>query len=165
MRPPLSVVSLALVLVATSAHSYVSGAGADRVSEKEAILKVVQQYVEAYNQRDVAAIRALFDKDADIVTLVAAYRSLEEIERFFDSSMARGGTIRLSSLGPRSLRFLRPDVAILDVGWETTGVCAFDGKEMPPLHRMGTFVLAKNRGRWVFSAMRLRTYTISKPKS
>jgi hypothetical protein len=50
MRPRLSVVSLALVLVVISSYSYVSGAGTNHVSEKEAILKVVEQYVEAYNQ-------------------------------------------------------------------------------------------------------------------
>ena len=42
MRPRLSVGGLALVLVVISSYSYVSGADANHVSEKEAILKLVQ---------------------------------------------------------------------------------------------------------------------------
>jgi uncharacterized protein (TIGR02246 family) len=162
MYPRLSVLSLALFAIVVPFYPCITSTGVN--PEKEAVLEVLHQYVEAYNRRDAEALTALFDKDADIVTTVSACRSLEQIEIFFKTSMARGGTIREPSLQTRSLRFLRPDVAILDVSWETTGIRTHDGKQMPPLHRTGTFLLVKNRGGWVFSAMRPRTFTISKPK-
>jgi uncharacterized protein (TIGR02246 family) len=160
MHPRLSLVSFALALGVISIDSYVSEAGVNYASEEETILKVVEQYVEAYNRRDVNAITALFDKDADIVTLVAVYRGLEEIERFFKSSVAKEGTITLSRARSDSIRFLRPEVAIVDVSCEITGMLSHNGEVMPRLHRMGTFLLVKNGGCWFFSAMRLRTFTI-----
>jgi uncharacterized protein (TIGR02246 family) len=162
MRTQSSPVSLAFVLV-IFINPYVSRASINNVSEEDAIRKVVEQYVEAFNGRDVNALTALFDKDADIVTLVATHRGLEEIKRFFESSVAQGGTITSARVRPHSLRFLRPDVAISDVDCEIAGVRAHDGEEMPTLHVAGTFLLVKNREIWMFSAMRLRTFTMAQP--
>ena len=45
-----------------------------------------------------------------------------------------------------SVRFLKPDVAVVDGAWETTGAHTSSGKELPTLKGFFTLALVKKKG-------------------
>jgi len=47
-----------------------------------------------------------------------------------------------------SVRFLKPDVAVVDGVWETTGAHTSSGKELPTLKGFFTLALVKRKGQW-----------------
>lgn len=53
-----------------------------------------------------------------------------------------------------SVRFLKPDVAVVDGAWETTGAHTSSGKELPTLKGFYTLVLVKKKGRWLVASSR-----------
>src|SRR5215469_4212467 len=84
-----------------------------------AIRGVVSKFAETLNQHDIKAFAQLFAEDADFVTIVAGHdKGRDEIERHFSAIMS--GMYKDSPLTARSVsvRFLRPDVALVHVGRE-----------------------------------------------
>lgn len=52
------------------------------------------------------------------------------------------------------VRFLSPDLAIVDGSWTVTGARDAAGKELPPLRGRGVEVVQRMHGRWRFVATR-----------
>ena len=52
------------------------------------------------------------------------------------------------------MRFLTPDVAIVDGQWTITGARDASGKELPPIKGRGVEIARKTDNRWRFVATR-----------
>lgn len=125
----------------------------DESAERRAILKLGQALQDAWNRGDAAGYAALFTDDAGFVAWNGAHgygrQAIEEAHRpLFDGPLA-GSRIALvddaDSARPESLRFLRPDVAIMI----TAGVVTLPGQSAGPDHdSVQTFVLVKNGKSW-----------------
>jgi len=50
-------------------------------------------------------------------------------------------------------RFIRPDIAAVDVHWKMTGVIDAQGSPRPDREGLLNFVMAKNAGRWEILVM------------
>jgi hypothetical protein len=51
------------------------------------------------------------------------------------------------------IRFLRPDVAVVQVSWRfTEGILLVDGDRIPPFSQVDTFVVIKSQGVWLVAA-------------
>ena len=100
--------------------------------EEEAIRHRVEQFVETWNQHDPSAIASLFSKDSDCVTLGGDWlRGQEAIEQ--DMAKDHATVFRESQLMTNAggVRFLRPDVAVVHVTCELTGLLGRDGQKLP----------------------------------
>jgi uncharacterized protein (TIGR02246 family) len=120
--------------------------GADQES---AIIKLVQQYVDARDLRDPKAIEALFIPDADQLVSSGEWRRGRKavVEGALASSKREAGSRRTIRL--ETIRFLTPEVAIADGPYELAGLPGGQDRKM-----WTTFVLKRIQGNWRIAAIR-----------
>jgi uncharacterized protein (TIGR02246 family) len=128
-------------------------------AERRAILELGQALQDAWNRGDAAGYASLFTDDADFVAWNGSHgRGRQAIEdghrRLFDGPLAGSRMVLVGddaeAAPPESLRFVRPDVAIMVI----PGVVTPAGQSATsPDHRsVQTFVLIKNGNHWRVAA-------------
>ena len=131
----------------------------DDAAECRAILDLGQALQDAWNRGDAAGYASLFTDDADFVAWNGLYgrgrQAIEEAHRpLFDGPLAGSRMILAGGdeeFGPpESLRFVRPDVAIM----VTSGAVVLAGQSATGSDHesVQTFVLIKNGNRWRVAA-------------
>ncbi len=131
----------------------------DESAERRAILELGQDLQDAWNRGDAAGYASLFTDDADFVAWNGSHgRGRQAIEdahrRLFDGPLAGSRMVLIDddaeSASPESLRFVRPDVAIMVI----SGVVTLAGQSAtsPDHESVQTFVLIKNGDRWRVAA-------------
>jgi uncharacterized protein (TIGR02246 family) len=112
--------------------------GAQVASAETAILHLLETFTDGWNRRDLAAVASPFSEEADFITVTGLWwRGRAEIAERHRTRFRPG---RLNSEGV-SIRFLRPDVAVVHLQWESGG-----GKGIL------TFLASEENGRWQFDA-------------
>jgi uncharacterized protein (TIGR02246 family) len=140
------------------------GARPAKPGEREAIRKVIAAGVAALNKHDDKAFAAVFHPDADFGH-VAGWRGrgrkgiLLAHLRFFQKGGPKPGGISYQKAVVRAaephIRFLRADVATVDVPWTLTGVTGSDGKVRPAEKGLAMLVLTREKGSWGVASYRL----------
>ncbi len=131
----------------------------DEPAERRAILELGQALQDAWNRGDAAGYVALFTDDADFVAWNGTYgrgrQAIEDAHRRLFGGPLAGSRMVLADDGaesapPRSLRFIRPDVAVM----VTRGVVtpASQSATSPDHQSVQTFVLIKNGNHWRVTA-------------
>lgn len=109
---------------------------------------------DAWNAHDAAAFAALFHDDADFTNVFGMTASGRVgVERFhaplfatiFKHSRFRAEAIRI--------RYIRPDVALMDIRWNMTGAEDRDRKPWPDRNGLMTVVMTPRNGGWAISVM------------
>jgi uncharacterized protein (TIGR02246 family) len=116
---------------------------------RRAIAAVVNAVVAAWNRHDAAAYAAPFAEDADFTSvfgLLAKGRAAIEASHaaifktmFKDSHLTADET---------RIRFIRPDVAAVDVRWTMTGARDPQGKVWPARQGLLNQIVTEQRGTW-----------------
>ena len=132
-------------------------AEADDTRDEAAVRELIDKLTEAYNRHDTKAVAALFEPEADIVS-INTYRGPTGIERFF--SGMNGDPIE-SPAKTTPIRFLTEDVAIIDMDTELPGMKCSDVKPLPTMKFQAAFIAKRINGKWLFTALRIRTRTTS----
>jgi len=131
----------------------------DKTAERRAILELGQTLQDTWNRGDAAGYASLFTDDADFVAWNGSYgRGRQAIEdghrRLFDGPLAGSRMILVDddakSAPPLSLRFVRPDVAIMVTSSAVTP--AGQVATRPDHQSVQTFVLTKNGDCWRVAA-------------
>jgi uncharacterized protein (TIGR02246 family) len=138
-----------------------SGAAFGANEDEEAIRKLMDELVAAYNRHDADAMADLFTRDADACVSLSRYRGRNQIASFFAG--IEGDAIE-SPAKTASIRFVTPDVALMDVETTLTGLRGVDGGELPPLLIKACFIATKKDNRWVYVALRIQTFSSSQPR-
>ena len=145
-------VMVLMVLMFMSVCVLTSNAQTTQKSNKDeaAIRQVVQQVQDGWNAHDGKAFAAPFAADADYVVVNGMkLKGREAIEKghtaifttiYKDSHNV--GTVR-------SIRFLRPDVAVVHVEWNLEFRA---GGETRKGHALSTMVMTKENGKWSIAA-------------
>ncbi len=130
----------------------------DESADRQAILQLGRALQDAWNRGDAAGYASLFTGDADFVAWTGARgRGRQAIEdghrQLFDGPLASSRMFLAgddAATPPGSLRFVRPDVAIM----VTPGVVTLAGQSAtdPDHQSVQTFVLVKDGGRWQVAA-------------
>lgn len=139
--------SAALARVPVQASPGQSGA------DVAAIKEVVAGYSDAFNRHDAAATANLFAEDADFTNLRGVYRhGRKEIEQTFVTLYA--GVLKNARRTDtvKNVRFLTPEIAVMDDLWKIEGSTAPDGSANPGRKGLFDWVLTKVNGRWVITA-------------
>lgn len=131
----------------------------DEATERRAVLALGQALQDAWNRGDAAGYASLFTEDADFVAWNGTYgRGRQAIEdghrRLFGGALA-GSRMVLVATGeeaapPESLRFVRPDVAIMVIPGVVT--LAEQSATGPDHESLQTFLLVKESGDWRVAA-------------
>jgi uncharacterized protein (TIGR02246 family) len=143
-----AVVALALVSVGTATSNAQTPQNSS--ADEAAIRQVVRQVQDGWNAHDGKAYAAQFAPDADFVN-VRGERA-EGREAIEKGHTAIFSTIYRDSRNVatvKSVRFLRPDVAIVRAEWNLEFRA---GGETRKGHAMNTMVMTKDSGRWSITA-------------
>ena len=130
----------------------------DESAERRAIHQLGQALQDAWNRGDAAGYASLFTDDADFVAWNGMYgrgrRAIEDGHRpLFEGSLAGSRMVLAGgaeSAPPQSLRFIRPDVAIMVTSGSVT--LADQSATGPDHQSVQTFALIKNGNRWQVTA-------------
>ncbi|MCI0389771.1 MAG: SgcJ/EcaC family oxidoreductase [Acidobacteria bacterium] len=142
----LIVVLVCLGMVYTSASNQ---------EDERMIRRMIDQSISRLNKGDITAIEDFWDEDADYVGVDGRIiTGRTHIQAFFgELVMASAGRLNQSSSIDR-IRFLTPEIAIVDGSWTITGARDNAGKEIPPIKGRGVEIVQKKEGQWRFVATR-----------
>jgi uncharacterized protein (TIGR02246 family) len=135
---------------ASQSHAQNSGSPEDEAAIRARIVKMT----DAFNKHDAKASRQFYAPDADSVN--PAGRSATgpaEIEKFLAAAYAtrlKEATIKTLNV---TIRFIRPDVAIVHETHEMSGFLDPDGTKVPPYQETTLRVYEKANGIWLLAAM------------
>lgn len=126
----------------------------DQRSDEEAIRSVVDHLIAAWNRHDAHALAALLSTDADFTNARGVTVSgREHMEAIHAQSFAT--VLKESQLEQAEIRtrFLRSDVASVDVPWQMTGMTDADGKALPARNGLISLVMVRDAGHWEIVVM------------
>src|SRR5712692_4833718 len=134
----------------------VAAATGDNASERAAIQQVLDAHGNAWTKGDAVAAAAVMTEDADWVSgagsIYEGRMAIEAAHREWLTGDAKGS--RHAHPGRPEIRFIRPDVAIVDGDSYMGGLRDEQGKEIPPIFSRYTAVLVKNCEKWKVTAFR-----------
>jgi uncharacterized protein (TIGR02246 family) len=115
-------------------------------TDEAAIRQVVKQIEDAWNAHDGKAFAAPFASDADYVVVNGMKATgREEIEKGHTGIFTTIYKDSRNAATIKSVRFLRPDVAVVHVEWNLEFRV---GGETKKGHAMNTMVMTKDNGKW-----------------
>ena len=140
----------------TALVGYVVVAGAQQIgvtADEQAIRQVITEMTEGFNSHDGRAASRMYMPEARLVTVRGeVMEGQAAIEKGLTSIFeTRAKTATHQTLAV-SIRFLRPDIALVHVTNELGGLVAPDGAHLPPHQELSLRVLAKQDGRWQVAA-------------
>ena len=145
----LKIIAMCALLLPLAAYGQ-SGKGEDQ----DAIREVVDRFMDAWNQHDAHAFAAVFSENADFTNwrgMGASGRSrIEEAHAPMFATVFKNSHQKYSDI---KTRFIRDDVAAVDVRWAMTGLIDARGKSRPDRDGLLSFVMTKDQGRWQIVVM------------
>jgi uncharacterized protein (TIGR02246 family) len=123
--------------------------------DRAAIQRTVTDFLNAWNKHDAHAFGMTFTEDADFTNIAGAHtHGRVRIEAFHAPVFAGPFKESHQTAAIRSVRFLTPDLAAVDVDWDLTGAKSVDGSHPPPRKGLLNWVMAKqSNGSWLIEVM------------
>lgn len=122
-------------------------------SDEDSIRHIVTEAVDRLNHGDATSIRELWHENADYVSvggkLIRGRRAMED---FFARMPKEGGGTQTATI--EQVRFIAPDLALVDGSWTITGARDANGRPLPPIEGRGLEIVQKKQSRWRFVATR-----------
>lgn len=132
----------------------------------EKIKTIVQRFMAAWNSHDAKAFAALFTRDADVTNWTGrTVRGRDQIEESMAPLFATAFSKSHQNASAISIRFIRPDVAAVDVGWTMTGVLEKDGSSRDDRNGLLNFVMVKDTDQWEIAVMHNLDISALKPSN
>ncbi len=123
-------------------------------TDQPAIVAVIDRFVDAWNRHDAKAFAAVFAEDADFTNVRGEGASgRSKIEEFHAPMFASIFKNSHQSYSAIKTRFIRPDVAAVDVHWEMTGATDAQGNPRPDRRGLLSFTMEKNSDQWQIVVM------------
>lgn len=123
--------------------------------EEAAIRAAVEKAESAWNAGDPVAFANSWAENGDFVTITGVMvKGRPALQKHFSQLFSGAFKGSHSSLHVDSIRFLKPDVAVLDAHVEITGRHGPNGNELVPIRGLVTEVIAKQSGNWAFVSYR-----------
>ena len=141
-----------LILSATLALStacFVANKGED------ALRKRISDFQEAFNKHDAKAAAEFFAEDGDLINPMGVTgRGRAEVEKVVAGDLANFIRDGKTTFTITNIRFVKSDVAVVDMTHEVSGVHGPDGKEMPAMKVLVTGVAVMKKDMWWWVAAR-----------
>jgi uncharacterized protein (TIGR02246 family) len=122
-------------------------------SESAAIQELVDRFGRAVNAKDVKAFGSVFAEDGEFTNPVGmSVKGRTAIEQFHAALFSESNRPSFAhahlKLLDTGIRFIRLDVATVDVKWEQTGAIAPDGKPWGTRRGILSWVAVRDLGQW-----------------
>ena len=142
-----------VLLIALSLPAALSGQSPTQADE-QAIHSVMDSFMDAWNRHDAKAWTAVFTEDADITNVFGvSARGRSDIEQFHAKVFATVFKDSHQKYTAIKTRFIRPDVAAVDVHWEMTGSTDPAGNPVPLRQGLLNFTMTKSHDKWQIAVM------------
>jgi uncharacterized protein (TIGR02246 family) len=133
----------------------------DKTKDEAAIRELASAFEKTHNKHDAKAFAALFAPDGDFTNVRGmTARGREKIEAFhrplFEGDTSKGNPSfkdAVLKVDEVRVRFIRPDVASVDILWTQTGSKAPDGKDRGTRKGLASWVVSKEGGTWQVAVM------------
>jgi uncharacterized protein (TIGR02246 family) len=135
---------LLMLLLMTS-----SNLNAQTKADEEAVRKLPQAFCDAWAKHDGHELAKIMADDVDFVTVATVYlHGRPDFEKFHARLLS--GRFKDSTLTTleNTMRFLRPDMAVVHWSWRIAGDKNPDGTPRPPRFGMMTMVAEKRGDAW-----------------
>jgi uncharacterized protein (TIGR02246 family) len=147
--------TMLLLMFATSTIAFAQKP-VNEAAEKAAIQAVLDAHGVAWTKGDAKAAAAVLTEDADWISgdgsISVGRAAIQRDHEEAFNSFARGS--RHTHPGTANIRFIRPDVAIVDGDSYTTGLHGENGRALPTSVSRYTAVFVKDNGSWKVAAFR-----------
>ncbi len=165
MRLPLPAAILLLCFtvaaagLTTAAHTRAANDSQDK--DRAAITQAVQNYMDMWNKHDVHAVAMTYTEDCDFVNNFGDLtHGRAGMEAVFGPFMTGVYSETHQTGQVRSIRFLKPDVAAVDVDWQMTGAKNQDGSMRPTRKGLHSLIMTKQSdGSWLIAVMHVHEFT------
>jgi uncharacterized protein (TIGR02246 family) len=129
--------------------------GAGQTADEKAITAVItDRFVAGWNTHDAHVLASAFAPDADFTNVRGVGASgRENIEHFHAQAFQRMFMQSHLTAEVKKIRFLKPDVAVVDVRWEMTGALSPDGTALPVRSGLLDLVFVSSSGSWLIAVM------------
>jgi uncharacterized protein (TIGR02246 family) len=125
-----------------------------QTADEQAIRSVMDSFMDAWNHHDAKAWTAVFTDDADFTNVLGVSASgRSDIEQFHANVFATIFKDSHQKYTGIKIRFIRPDVAAVDVHWEMTGSTSPAGDPVPLRQGLLNFTMTKNHDIWQIVVM------------
>jgi uncharacterized protein (TIGR02246 family) len=123
-------------------------------SDEEAIRSVIAEMTDGFNRHDAAAATHMYTPDGDFVSARGDHaRGRAEVERLLATIFETKAKYATIQTGDFAIRFIRPDVALVYVTNELSGLVTPNGQKLPPHRELSLRVFVKDNGRWQVAAL------------
>lgn len=146
--------TLGLMIVLTAAGIAAQPEGG--TPEDEAALRKVQEsFAAAWNRHDAAAMARLWTEDGDWMGPDGYFaEGRARVENYLADAHTENWATTKNTLAVRSVRFIKPDVAVVNAECHLTGSHDWWGNPVPDQKIVGTSIMVKKDGEWLISAFR-----------
>lgn len=122
----------------------------DSSIEEAAIHLILLRWEEAWTRRDAALGASDYSNDADWMNPWGnRLKGKAEIQQFLKRMYADPNIVyRSTTVIGKTVRFIRPDIAVVFTSFEVIGQRASSGREIPKRHGHSCRVVVKEGGRW-----------------
>lgn len=136
-------------------------AGLPQDADRATIAKAIQSYMDLWNTHDIHSVAMLYAEDCDFINNFGdVTHGRDAFEKTFSAFMAGPYSATVQSGTIRSVRFLKPDVAAVDVDWEMTGAKNPDGTVRPTRKGIHSLIMTKQAsGSWLITIMHVHEFT------
>lgn len=156
MTPRLAIPALLMTILCISA----APAG-DKERDEAAIRELAASVEKTHNAHDAKAFAALFAPDGDFTSVrgmtARGRKAIEELHRpMFEGDTSKGNPSfkeAVLKVDEVRVRFLRPDVASVDILWTQTGSKTPDGKDRGIRKGLASWVVTKEERVWQVAVM------------
>lgn len=126
-----------------------------QTADEMAVKSLVDSFNAAFNAHDTKAFAATFAQDADFTNWVGqsahGRADIETIHVPIFTIVYKNGIQKITDT---QIRFIRPDVATVDVRTDVTGGKTFDGKDVSPIKFLMNWTATKEQdGHWLIKVM------------
>jgi uncharacterized protein (TIGR02246 family) len=122
----------------------------EKEADKTAVVAVVQHFVDAWNRHDMDALVSVFSEDADFVNVIGqrwiGREAIKEAHAPHHATIFKSSVLSVQDI---SVRFLKPDVAVLRCIPKLSGQLDAASHILPPRYTMLTFIMMKAGDEWI----------------
>ena len=127
-------------------------APASPAGDEAAVKQVVANFEKAFDSHDVHAVSQLFVEDADFTNIQGATtHSRKELEEHLGPLFSTRLKTVNTATAVRTVRFLTPDVAVVDSDFTFTGFKGPDGADLPARKGFYDWIVTRQNGRWLIA--------------
>jgi uncharacterized protein (TIGR02246 family) len=130
-------------------------------ADRAALDKAVQGYMDSWNTHNVHGVGMTYTEDCYFVNNFGdVTHGRDGMEKTFGLFMTGVYSETHQTGTVKSIRFLKPDVAAVDVDWEMTGAKNQDGTVRPTRKGLHSLIMTKQAdGSWLIAVMHVHEFT------